>query len=129
MASGKNASGSATHYKELLVWQKGMALATAIYELTARFPADERFGLTSQMRRAAVSVPSNIAEGQARHGTREFLQFLSHASGSLAELETQLALAATFGFCKHEESAKAEGAIGELQKMLAAMRRSLAERL
>ena len=58
----KNASGSATHYKELLVWQKGMALATAIYELTARFPADERFGLTSQMRRAAVSVPSNIAE-------------------------------------------------------------------
>ncbi len=129
MASEKKASGSATHYKELLVWQKGMALASAIYELTARFPADERFGLTSQMRRAAVSVPSNIAEGQARHGTREFLQFLSHASGSLAELETQLVLASGLRLCKQEESTKVEGAIGELQKMLAAMRRSLADRL
>jgi hypothetical protein len=74
-------SRKAKHYKELIVWQKGMSLAKGIYGLTARFPADERFGLVSQMRRAAISVPSNIAEEQARHGTREFLQFLSHASG------------------------------------------------
>lgn len=87
-----NRPEKAKHYKDLLVWQKGMSLAKGVYGLTARFPADERFGLISQMRRAAVSVPSNIAEEQARHGTREFLQFLSHASGSLAELETQLLL-------------------------------------
>jgi carbamoyl-phosphate synthase large subunit len=77
------------HYKELLIWQKGMALAKATYNLTSRFPVEEKYGLASQMRRATVSVPSNIAEGQARHGTREFLQFLSHASGSIAELETR----------------------------------------
>ena len=65
-----------THYKELKIWQKGMSLAKSVNRLTMRFPADERFGLSAQMRRAAVSVPSNIAEGQARHGTREFLQFL-----------------------------------------------------
>ena len=72
------------HYKELLVWQKGMALAKQVYHLTQKFPAEERYGLTSQLRRAAVSVPSNIAEGQARRSTNEFLQFLSIAEGSLA---------------------------------------------
>ncbi|MGB2639026.1 MAG: four helix bundle protein, partial [Candidatus Acidiferrum sp.] len=80
------------HYKDLLVWQKGMHLAKLVYKLTTRFPSEERYGLTSQMRRAAVSVPSNIAEGQARRGTNEFLQFLSIAEGSLAELDTQLSL-------------------------------------
>jgi len=80
------------HYKELLVWQKGMALAKLVYRLTVRFPREEKFGLTSQIRRASVSVPSNIAEGQARQSTKEFLQFLSHAEGSLAELETQVLL-------------------------------------
>src|SRR2546425_11563382 len=77
------------HYKELLVWQKGMVLARLVYKVTMKLPAEERYGLTSQMRRAAVSVPSNIAEGQARRGTSEFLQFLSIAEGSLAELDTQ----------------------------------------
>jgi four helix bundle protein len=75
-------------YKDLLIWQKGMAPVSFVYRLSVQFPADERFGLISQMRRAAVSVPSNIAEGQARHTTKEFLQFLSHTLGSLAELET-----------------------------------------
>src|ERR1700731_3796084 len=79
----------AKHYKELLVWQKGKSLAKSVYGLTARFPTDERFGLVSQMPRAAISVPSSIAEGQARRGTREFLQFLSHPSGSLAEPQKQ----------------------------------------
>lgn len=102
-----------------------MALAKMIYALTDKFPERERFGLTSQMRRAAISVPSNIAEGQARHGTREFLQFLSHASGSLAELETQLLLSEELGFAKRDDAAQVSGCIAELQKMLAAIRRKL----
>jgi carbamoyl-phosphate synthase large subunit len=113
------------HYKELLIWQKGIALAKAVYHLTEGFPAEERFGLTAQMRRAAVSVPSNIAEGQARHGTREFLAFLSHASGSLAELETQLLLSVNFGYCEEGDVAGAAETIAELQRMLAAIRRKL----
>ena len=115
----------AKHYKELLVWQKGMSLAKGVYGLTARFPTDERFGLVSQMRRAAVSVPSNIAEGQARHGTREFLQFLSHASGSLAELETQLLLSVDMKYCAQNDVESVGGLISELQKMIAALRRTL----
>ena len=73
-----SANGEIRSYRDLLVWQKGMALAKQIYAMTRAFPGDERFGLTAQMRRAVVSVPSNIAEGQARHGRREFVQFLSH---------------------------------------------------
>jgi four helix bundle protein len=110
----------------LKIWQKEMRLAKSVYQLTARFPPDERFGLTSQMRRAAVSVPSNVAEGQARHGTREFLQFLSHASGSLAELETQLLLSIDLGYCKEAETQAIRSEISEMQKMLAAIRRKLA---
>ena len=115
----------AKHYKELLIWQKGMSLAKDVYGLTARFPGDERYGLVSQMRRAAVSVPSNIAEGQARHGTREFLQFLSHASGSLAELETQLLLSVDMKYCSENDVESVAGLISELQKMIAALRRTL----
>ena len=118
-------SGKAKHYKELIVWQKEMLLAKSVYELTARFPTDERFGLVSQMRRAAVSVPSNIAEGQARQGTREFLQFLSHASGSLAELETQLLLSVDMKYCAKNEVDEVANLIGELQKMIAGLRRTL----
>jgi len=79
-------------YKELFVWQKGVLLAKKVYLLTQAFPDAEKFGLVSQMRRAEVSVPSNIAQGQARHTRKEFIQFLSHAEGSLAELETQVIL-------------------------------------
>jgi four helix bundle protein len=114
------------HYKELKIWQKGMHLSKSVYQLTARFPSEERFGLSTQMRRAAVSVPSNIAEGQARHGTREFLQFLSHASGSLAELETQVLLCIDLGFCEKSDTSSITGDISELQKMVAAIRRKLA---
>jgi four helix bundle protein len=119
----------ARHYKELLIWQKAMLLAKNVYEVTSRFPTDERFGLVSQMRRAAISVPSNIAEGQARHGTREFLQFLSHASGSLAELETQVLLSVEMNFCTKSDSDSVAGLIGELQKMIAALRRALNDSL
>jgi four helix bundle protein len=119
-----NGREKAKHYKELLVWQKGMSLAKGVYGLTARFPTDERFGLVSQMRRAAICVPSNIAEGQARHGTRELLQFLSHASGSLAELETQLLLSLDMKYCAKDDVESVAGLINELQKMIAALRRT-----
>ena len=83
-------------YQDLVVWQKAMALAKEIYLVTKQFPADERFGLVSQMRRAAVSVPSNIAEGQGRLTPGEFRQFLGQARGSLYEVETQAQLSADF---------------------------------
>jgi four helix bundle protein len=74
------------NYKDLVFWQKGISLAKSIYQLTVNFPAEERFGLVSQMRRAAISIPSNIAEGQARHTTGEFIQFISHARGRMRSL-------------------------------------------
>jgi four helix bundle protein len=80
-------------YRDLVVWQKAMDLVTAMYRITAGFPRDEIYGLTSQLRRAAVSIPSNIAEGQGRFGSAEFRRFLWLANGSLMELETQLLIA------------------------------------
>jgi len=97
--------------------------------MTRAFPGDERFGLTSQMRRAAVSVPSNIAEGQVRRGRKEFIQFLSHAEGSLAELDTQLTLAVELGCCRQSEAQDSQATIVELQKMIASLRGKLATRL
>jgi len=89
------------HY-DLAAWQEAMRLARAIYEITRGFPRDEMYGLTAQMRRAAVSVPSNLAEGAARPGRKEFAQFLGIAKGSLSELETQLLLAADLGYISRE---------------------------
>ena len=114
--------GKIQSYRDLLVWQKGMALARSIYSFTARFPESERFGLVNQMRRAAVSVPSNIAEGQARQGKREFIHFLSHAEGSLAELDTQVLLAVELGHCSGAEGEPLLSLITELQKMITSLR-------
>ena len=83
----------AQHFKDLIVWQKAMDLVTKVYRITEAFPKREAYSLTDQIRRAAVSVPSNIAEGQAHFSRAEFAHFLRHASGSLAELETQLQIA------------------------------------
>jgi four helix bundle protein len=116
-----------THFKDLLVWQKGMELAERVYRLTTKFPGDERFGLVSQMRRAAVSVPSNISEGQARQSTKEFLQFISHAMGSLAELETQVILAERLNHCGGGDTLEIQRLIADLDRMLRALRRSLAK--
>jgi len=80
-------------YRELIVWQKAMTFVTEIYRVTQDFPRSELYGLTSQLRRASVSVPSNIAEGQARFSQKEFHHFLSQARGSLAEIETQISIA------------------------------------
>lgn len=116
------------NYKDLLVWQKGIDLAKAIYHLTRSFPAEEKFGLVSQMRRAAVSMPSNLAEGQARHTTGEFVQFISHAEGSSAELDTQLILAVELGFCKKTTAMPIYEFIDEIRRMLNALRRAVARR-
>ena len=113
------------NYKDLVVWQKGIALAKATYQLTSKFPGEEKFGLVSQMRRAAVSIPSNIAEGQARHTTGEFIQFISHAEGSTAELETQFILSIELGFAKAEHTKAAFVLLDEIRRMLNGLRRKL----
>lgn len=129
MISDKQASitldKKARGYKDLFVWQKGMELTKQIYRLTQDFPDREKYGLISQMRRAAVSVPSNIAEGQARHTTKEFIQFISHAEGSVAELDTQFILASDLGYCTEQEAEKAVMLITDLRNMLNALRRTL----
>jgi four helix bundle protein len=112
-------------YKDLHVWQKGMELAKQVYLLTNRFPSEEKFGLISQMRRAAVSVPSNIAEGQARNTTGEFVQFVSHAEGSAAELDTQLGLSVALGYCVVEDLSEVFQLPTDVQKMLKRLRQSL----
>lgn len=114
-------------YKDLVVWQKGIALAKSIYQLTKDFPSEEKFGLVSQMRRAAVSIPSNIAEGQARHTTKEFIQFISHAEGSVAELDTQIILSVELNFCEKNNAISTYETIHELRRMLNALRRKLAD--
>ncbi len=115
-------------YKDLIVWQRGIELAKLIYRLTQAFPSQEKFGLIAQMRRAAVSIPSNIAEGQARHTTGEFIQFISHAKGSVAELDTQLILSIELRLCRAAAAGPAFEIIAEFRPMLNALRRKLGER-
>ncbi len=116
-------------YQDLTAWQKGITLVKLVYRFTATLPAEEKYGLVSQMRRAAVSVPSNLAEGQARKSTREFVQFVSHAEGSLAELETQAVLCVELEHTTQEQAGPMLGAITELRKILNGLRRSLIARL
>ena len=109
-------------HKDLDVWKKAMDLAAQVYSLTARLPKEELYGLTSQIRRSAVSIPSNIAEGAARHSRKEFIQFLHIASGSVAELETQRLLAIRMGFIPGDSSISH---VEEVRKLLLGLRRSL----
>ncbi|MFN0074641.1 MAG: four helix bundle protein [Chloroflexota bacterium] len=122
-------SNAVRDFRQLHVWQRAMDLAVAVYEITQSFPREEIYGLTSQLRRAAVSVPSNIAEGYARRTTRELIHFLSIADGSLAELQTQLLLASRLGYCTDDAAKRAEMLIDECQKMLFAMQSTLKERI
>jgi four helix bundle protein len=115
-------------YKELTVWLKSIQLVKAIYLLTEKFPKAEMFGLTSQMRRAAVSIPSNIAEGYSRGHHAEYIQFLRIAFGSGAELETQLVLAKELAFGHGADVARAEGLLQEVLKMLSKLISSLASK-
>jgi four helix bundle protein len=115
-------------YRDLEVWRRSIDLVEAIYRASSAWPSDERFGLTSQIRRAAVSVPSNIAEGAARRGTREFLQFLSIAKGSLAEVETQLTLAGRLGYLPAAAEEMLLGSAPEIGRMLAGLTKALRTR-
>jgi len=121
-------SGSFKSYRDLEVWQKGMQLAKAIYQLTMSFPSEERFSLTNQMRRAAVSIPSNIAEGHARLSTGEFQRFLSIAMGSVAELETQILLSVELGIITEAISLGTLKQLDDIGKMARGLYRSLSKR-
>ena len=94
----ENAVEKISSYNDLIVWQKSVSLVTEIYKATSTFPREETFGLTSQLRKSAVSIPSNIAEGQGRATKGEFVQFLANARGSLFELKTQVHIAGALGF-------------------------------
>nr|WP_315136515.1 four helix bundle protein [uncultured Capnocytophaga sp.] len=107
-------------FKELIVWQKSILLVKLIYQLTYYFPTEEKFGLTSQIRRCAVSIPSNIAEGWGRNSSNHFQYFLSVSQGSLSELETQLIIAKELGFVQFYK--EIEDLILEIGKMLSTMR-------
>jgi four helix bundle protein len=115
-------------YRELLVWKKSVQLVKALYLATAKFPSDEMYGLRSQMRRAAVSIPSNIAEGQSRHSQKEFMHFLSNARGSLAELETQPTLCAELGFINTNVSEHLLANCSEIGRMINGLYNSLLPR-
>ena len=107
-------------YQKLIIWQKSRILVKKIYELTATFPKAEQYGLVAQMRRAAISVPSNVAEGSQKNTNRDFLSFLAIAKGSLAELETQVILSGDLKLATEEKLNPILELIHQIQKMLRA---------
>ena len=109
-------------HRDLVAWQKAMDLAKKIYSLTNALPRQEVYGLTSQLRRAAVSIPSNLAEGAARNGQREFGYFIGTARGSLAEVETQVELAVFLNYIPHEAAKTVMGSISDLGRILIGLR-------
>lgn len=117
----------AQHFKDLVAWQKAMDLVTEIYKVTDDFPKREVYSLTDQIRRAAVSIPSNIAEGQAHYSRREFLHFLRHAAGSLAELETQLLIAERLQYLDHPSTTELLQRVHEVGRILNGLIASLRE--
>ena len=114
-------------HKDLEVWKRSIALVVNIYKLMNELPSDEKFGLISQMRRSAVSVPSNIAEGAGRSSTKEFIRFIDIANGSLSELETQLIIIEKLDFIKNPKSTFEEIVI--IQKMIYRLKQSLVKKL
>jgi four helix bundle protein len=112
-------------FRDLEVWQRAIALTFAIYKLTAAFPDSEKFGLTNQLRRAAVSVASNIAEGSGRATKGEYVQFLGHSRGSVFEVETQLVIAKGLNFGNSQALQHAEELCSEVGRMLRAMMKTL----
>lgn len=111
-------------HRKLIAWQKAMDLAVEIYTATSSFPTDERFGLVSQMKRASISAPSNIAEGAAGRSPKSFLNYLIQADGSLAELDTQLELSRRLGFLTADQVAKAESLLDETSALVGGLKRS-----
>jgi len=112
-------------FRDLIAWQKGMNLVRAVYQVSQRLPGDERFGLVSQMRRAAISVPANIAEGHGRSSTADFLRFLDMAIGSCSELETQLLACEMLGYVKTQEIVPAIDLAQECQRVVKGLKTSL----
>src|SRR5438034_6757394 len=112
-------------YKDLVVWQKAMELVTAIYQATQTFPKEELYGLTSQIRRAAVSIPSNIAEGQGRLSRGEFRQFLGQARGSLSEVETQVSIATRLHYLNENQTEQLLDRCSSVGKVLNGLLNSL----
>jgi four helix bundle protein len=105
-------------YKDLVAWQRSIELSIAIYRLSAAFPVEERYGLTSQLRRAGVSIPSNIAEGYGRGSRKDYKQFLAIARGSTLEVQTQLVIANELGYCSLTALNQAQSLSEEVSKML-----------
>lgn len=116
------------NHKELKVWQKGIQLVKSIYEITSNFPTAEQFGLTSQMRRSSVSIPSNIAEGGGRNSDKELIHFLYIALGSASELETQVIISKELGFIDNEISVSLQTALLEIIKMITSLIKSIKTR-
>ena len=119
--SGKN-------YQDLIAWQKAMALVEMIYQVTRQFPREEIYGLTGQIRRASVSIPSNIAEGQGRTSNKEFQNFLSIAHGSLREVETQILIVQRLGYLPYKEVQAILGLAGETGRLINGLLNSLSKR-
>ncbi len=112
-------------FEDLIGWQKGMGLVESVYRLTARFPAEERYGLTSQLRRAAVSVPSNVAEGYGRRTRADYVRFLDVARGSANEIQTQLVLCQRLGLASQDQIHEPLEQVKEVQRILKGLVRSL----
>jgi four helix bundle protein len=116
-------------FRDLRVWQSGMDLVTQIYRLTQLFPREELYGLTSQLRRAAISIPSNIAEGHARESSKEYLNHLSIVQGSLAELQTQILIAVWLDFVEHETAQQTLELAASLSRQIFALRNAIARKI
>lgn len=129
MTASSRVSGSIRSFRDLRVWQDSMDLVVEIYRTTSRFPKEERYSLVDQLRRAAVSVPSNIAEGHGRSRTGDYLRHLSIAVGSLHELETQVEIAMRLEYISDEVQKKLLGTCGGIGRMLGALIRALRHRL
>ena len=129
MAEIVDISSTVRNYKDLKVWQQGVELTKRIYRLTQTLPKEELYGLTSQMRRAAVSVPSNIAEGHVRQSLKEYIRHLSIATASLAELETQLLLCCDLDYATEEEVYLILEQITSIQRVINATRATLKRKL
>ena len=120
MSEDKNAY----HYKQLIVWQKAMKLVIHVYKVTTNFPKNEQYGLVSQLRRSAVSIPSNIAEGHGRTSDKEIVRFLDIARGSIYELDTQLEISRQLNYLNQEEYRSIFNLLDEISRMLSGLRRS-----
>ena len=121
-------NGKVESHKDLTVWQKSMDLVVLVYKLMEQLPKEERYALCDQIRRSAVSIPSNIAEGKSRNSIKQYKQFVGIAKGSAAELETQLLICERIGYLDKEELSEVMGLLDEVSKMLAKLNIALAPR-